>query len=191
MADKNNIKLFRALLAVGFLLVTVGISFIITLPAKSTAGFLVIFFIVLMFLSAAVIYFSIIIEKAVLLYVGLNLLVFAIVSEIMVTRLIPLEFVKIWPYVMISCGLTLFPCGYLKYKKMRTLYCIPAVALIFLGIVFLLFAYHIIKIPFRKFVFYSWPVILIGAGVILIIYYLYSQNVKQPVTEDMDDGEIK
>lgn len=191
MADKNNIKLFRGLLAIGFLCVLIGISFIITLPAKNTEGFLVVFFIILMFLSAAVIYFSLIIKKSVLLYVGLNLLIFSIVAEIMVTRLIPLEFKKIWPMVMISCGLTLFPCGYLKYKKTRTIYCIPAAMLIFLGTVFLLFAYHVIKVPFRRFVLYMWPAILIGAGLFLIVYYLYSQNNRESLIDDTDDGEIK
>lgn len=191
MADKNNIKLFRALLAIGFLCVIVGISFIITLPAKNTAGFLVIFFIALMFLSAAVIYFSLIIKKSFLLYVGLNLFVFSLVAEIMATRLIPFEFTKIWPIVMISCGFTLIPCGYLKYKKLRTIYSIPSAALVFLGTVFLLFAYHIIKIPFRKFIFYMWPAILIGAGLVLIIYYFYSQNNHESFTDDIDDGEIK
>lgn len=191
MADKSNIKLFRGLLAVGFLCVIVGISFIITLPAKNTAGFLVVFFIVLMFLAAAVIYFSLIIKKSVLLYLGLNLLIFAIVSEIMVTRLIPLTFTKIWPIVMISCGLTLIPCGYLKFQKASILYFIPSTVLIFLGTVFTLFAYDVIKIPFRRFVAYMWPVILICAGVFLIVYYLYSQNKRESIIEDTDDGEIK
>ncbi|MBQ0003484.1 MAG: hypothetical protein KBT21_08095 [Treponema sp.] len=191
MADKNNIRLFRGILAAGFLCVMIGISLIIALPAKKTAGFLVVFFIVLMFLSASVIYFSLIIKKAVLLYIGLNLLIFSIVSEVMVTRLIPLEFTNIWPIVMVSCGLTLIPCGYLKFERLRTIYLIPAAALIFLGTVFILFAYHIIKIPFRRFVAYMWPVILICSGIFLIAYYLYSQKNTSAIMQDSDDGEIR
>lgn len=191
MADKNKIRLFRGLLAAGFLCVMIGISLIITLPAKNTVGFLVVFFIILMFLSAAIIYLSLIIQKTVLLYIGLNLLISAIVLEVMATRLIPIEFTKIWPIIMISCGLTLIPCGYLKYSRMRTIYLIPSAALIFLGTVFTLFAYHIIKIPFRSFVAYMWPVILIVAGIFLIAYYLYSQNNGSAIIDESEDGEIK
>lgn len=191
MAEKNNERFIRTLLAIGFLCIFVGITCLLMLPAKKAEGFLSIFFIVLMFIAAVVIYVSLVFRKSILLYVGLNLLIYSVAALVANANPITLGLNKLWPLVMISFGITLVPSGYLKYKKIRTVYIIPASALVFLGTVFALFAFHIIKTPFRIFVAYMWPVILIGAGLVLVGYYIYSLNNKEKFIDDSDDSELE
>ena len=74
MDSKNSVKLFRLVLAIGFILLLCGLTFFLLVPAKNVQGFLFIFYSTLMFLSAVAVYFTIILQKGVLLYLALNTL---------------------------------------------------------------------------------------------------------------------
>ena len=189
MAEKNKVRFFRTTLAIGFMFILIGLSLILILPAKNTEGFLFIFFLVLMCLAAFIIYASLILSKPVLLYSGMNLFIYSVAAEIFTTKLIPVQMSKFWPLFMVAFGITLIPSGYLKYKKIRTVYLIPAIVLVFLGTVFSLFSFHVIKVSFRRFIAFVWPAILIIAGLFLIIYYLYSQKYAESFIQDSDDQD--
>ncbi|MBP5402344.1 MAG: hypothetical protein J6Y36_04210 [Treponema sp.] len=189
MPEKNEKRILRTSLAIGFMCVLMGLAFLLIIPAKKAEGFLFIFFLVLMCLSAFLIYVSLVLSKPVLLYGGLNLFIYSVAAEIFTTKLIPFQMTKVWPLLMIAFGITLIPSGYLRFKKIRTVYLIPAIVLIFLGTVFSLFSFHVIKVPFRKFFAYMWPSILIAAGLILIAYYLYSQKCQESFIQDSDDQD--
>lgn len=185
MADKSGMKFYRTLLAIGFLLVLAGMTYYVVLPAKKIEGFLVLLFFILMFLSACVVYISLVLSKAILFYGSLNLFIYSVIELILNTHVIQWNASQLWPIMMIAFGVTLIPSGYLRYKKMRTIYTIPAVVLSFLGFVFILFSFDIIAIPFKTFILFAWPAVLIFCGVILILYYLYAQKYKD---KDVDDS---
>lgn len=173
MASKHTDRFFKTFLAIGFLCVFAGLAILLTLPVKKAEGFAGIFFLALLFVSIATIYMSLVLQKGLLLYFGLNLCIFSIGAMIVSANYGAFDQVKLWPLLMISFGFTLVPSGYLRFKKMRTIYVIPASVLVVLGVFFSLFAFNIIKIPFRVFIAYMWPVILILAGLVLVGYYLY------------------
>lgn len=63
MADKNNLRFYRILLAVGFLFFLVGLTLLIFLPSKRAEGFFITFLFFLMVFSAVLIYISLVLKK--------------------------------------------------------------------------------------------------------------------------------
>lgn len=186
METKKSEKLFRLVLAIGLVLILGGISFFLIVPAKNVEGFLFIFYIVLMFLSAVAIYFTIVLQKSFLLYLALNTFIFSTVAAFIVSKETNFAFIKYWPLLVMLFGITLIPSGYVRAKKMRTIYVVPAVVLVGLGSLFLLFSCGVIKIPFRVFFIYMWPVTLFLAGIFLIAYYFYGVFTKKRFIEDVE-----
>jgi hypothetical protein len=182
MADKN--KFFRSLLATGFLFFLTGIILMLILPAKRVDSFSSFFFLFLIIVSTFVIYMSIICNNYLFLYLGLNLFVYSIGATIIKINFLESELKRLWPIMLISFGITLIPAGYIKMKKFKTVYIVPATFLSILGIVFMLFSFKIIKVSFGTFFKYAWPVLLILAGLFLIIYYFYSQTSTKTLLDD-------
>ena len=60
------------------------------------------------------------------------------------------------------------------------------IMLVFLGGFFLLFSCGVIKIPFKIFFIYMWPVLILLAGLFLIAYYFYSVYNKQRFIEEVE-----
>lgn len=187
MSDKNNF--LRSLLAIGFLFFLLGILFILVLPAKKVEGFVSIFFLFLVILSTFIIYVSILSKNSLFLYLGLNLLVFSIGASVIKFNLFEIHLRKLWPIMLMSAGISLIPASYLKLKKLKTVYIIPASFLCVLGMIFMLFTFKIIKISLGTFFRFACPIIFIMAGIFLISYYFYSQSSKSNLL-DNDDDEI-
>lgn len=186
MASKQSAKLFRLVLAIGFIMLLAGLSFFLLVPAKNAQGFLFVFYLILMFISAVAVYFTLILQKSVLLYIALNTFIFSIVAAFIASKEANFVFVKYWPLLVMLFGITLIPSGYVKAKKMRTIYVFPALMLVFLGGLFLLFSCGVIKVPFRIFFIYMWPVLLLAAGFFLIAYYFYSVYNKRKFIEEVE-----
>lgn len=188
MFEKKGIKFFRILLAIGFLFVLIGINFMIFSPTKKVEGFISILFFILIVLSAGIIYLSILTKKSLLLYLGLNLFVYSICVSIIKCHDFDVTILKVWPIMMISFGLTLIPCEYLKLKKIKTIYIVPAIVLSVIGIVFMLFSFQVIQIPLAKFFSIFWPVLMIVAGLILIVYYFYNSRTSEQSTDCLSES---
>ena len=188
MADKNNLRFYRILLAVGFLFFLLGLTLLIFLPSKRAEGFFITFLFFLMVFSAILIYISLVLKKAALLYISLNMLVYFVGAIIVKINVLPIKLPKLWPVMMVSFGITLVPSCYLKSGKLKTIYLFPAAALTLLGLFFMLFSFNIIKVPLRTFIGYIWPLIFIFAGLFLIGYYLYCQSTKSVFLDE--SGEI-
>lgn len=95
----------------------------------------------------------------------------------------------LWPVVIIIAGVSAFIAGCYKSKKIRLAFLVPAVVIIVLGVVFLLFSTDIISEPFFHFAGRWWPSIFILVGLVLVaVFFLW--NKKSPLTgmvEDEDD----
>lgn len=189
MTSKNDVKLFRSVLAIGFLFVLAGLTFIFSLPAHKAEGVLFSIYLALMFIGAVMVYFSLVLHKSLLLYLGLNVFILSVCIIFISSNKENYQLVKYWPLLLISFGVTLIPSGYFRYKKMQTFYVIPAVALVLLGILFSLFAFKIITIKFNEFVIYMWPGIFLTAGAVLIGLYFYGVCNKNKLLEEVDEDE--
>ena len=59
--------------------------------------------------------------------------------------------------------------------------------LVFLGVFFLQFSLHIIKVPIRYFAAMWWPLLFIFVGIGLLITFFYIQHTKKAVLESGED----
>lgn len=189
MSLKNDVKLFRTVLAFGFLFVLAGLTFIFSLPAYKAEGFMFVLHIALMFIGAIMVYFSLVLHKSILLYLGLNVFIISVCAVFISSNKANYELIKYWPLLLISFGITLIPSGYFRYKKMRTFYVIPAIVLVVLGIMFCLFAFKVITVKLKDYVIYMWPGIFLAAGIILIILYFYGICHKTGILEEVSESE--
>ncbi len=108
-------------------------------------------------------------------FIGLFLLLTGIVFLLIDTHIIPYGLVKIWPTIMISSGISLFPAGFYKLKRVRTVYLFPAIMLVLLGIVFLLFSLHVFPMSFRWFISHWWPLLIVIGGAVLVGIFIVQQ----------------
>lgn len=80
-----------------------------------------------------------------------------------------------WPCYMIVAGFSTLTPGYRRYRCPRAAYLIPAFSFIALGGIFLLFSFHVLSFSFRRFFVEWWPVLIIAAGLVLLILYVYNR----------------
>jgi len=94
---------------------------------------------------------------------------------------------QLWPFIVIFSAFSLFFSGIYKYKRIVAVYFVPSVVLILLGIFFLQFSMHIIKVPIRIFAATWWPLLFIFIGIGLLITFFGFQYTKKAVIESGED----
>jgi len=132
------------------------------------------------------------------LFLGMNFCFLGFLMFVIKADFMTVSFRAVWPLCVIFSGLSLVPSGYFRYRTMRTVYLFPAVILVFLGMFFCLFSFHIIRMPLRKFIAIWWPAALICVGTILIGIFLYQKNCKASfpylkdgiIENDSDDADF-
>jgi hypothetical protein len=133
--------------------------------------------IIMLFLGGLLLYLSLAFtHRAHQLFLGMNLCFSGFLILVFRAGLVTVSFRELWPVCVIFCGLTLVPSGYFRYRTIRTMYLFPAILLIFLGLFFCLFSFHIIRMPLREFISIWWPVVLIFIGGLLIGTFQYQRN---------------
>ena len=129
------------------------------------------------------------------LFFGLFFLLMGVVLLLMDSGILRYGFSKMWPTIMIAAALSLFPAGLYRARRIRTVYLFPAIMMLVLGIVFLLFSLHVIPVSFRMFVSRCWPLLFILVGGFLVVaFYVQQLNAKTfPYMEDdsLVDGDEK
>ncbi len=78
----------------------------------------------------------------------------------------------LWPVFMCIAGISLLPQAFKRQGSRRIALFVPALAIIFLSFVFLLFSTNILNADFRHFVSVFWPVLFILIGFFLLILYV-------------------
>ncbi len=129
-------------------------------------------------------------ESGAFLFVGLSTLVFGVLSLLMDYSIINLTFKELWPIQVIGCGIALIPSGLYTQKRIRSIYLFPALALIVLGIMFLLFSVHVIKVPFTVFIATWWPVAIIAIGAVLVSLFWVQKSQHSRIIPYMEDDSL-
>jgi len=142
--------------------------------------------------GAFLLYLSItVIKKGFCVFLGIFLFLFGVHILLLDVSILPFTFRETWPLTIIICGLALIPSGLYNLKRIRTIYLFPAVLMILMGTVFLLFSTHIIKSSFRHFISMWWPLILIFGGIWLIILFVVQQTHHEILPYMNDDSLIE
>lgn len=179
---KNN-----TLLACGLLFVVVGL---ILLLAKF-AGIRYLLFLsraaILLFSGAVILYFALtIIKKATSVFIGTILSFVGVLFLFVDSEILSLEIKQIWPLIGVLSGISLIISGFYRYKRLLSVFFIPAMSLICMGAFFLLFSLDIISVPFCVFAATWWPLLFIIIGIGLLCIFAYIQCTNKAV---LDDGE--
>ncbi|MBP5793062.1 MAG: hypothetical protein J6W46_05395, partial [Spirochaetaceae bacterium] len=102
-------------------------------------------------------------------------------------RVLPFGMGQLWPLFVIFSSFSLLLSGFYKFKRIVAVYFVPSLVLIFLGVFFLQFSLHIIKVPIRIFAAMWWPLLFIFIGIGLLITFFYIQHTKKAVLESGED----
>jgi hypothetical protein len=91
-------------------------------------------------------------------------------------KIIPGTFSKSWPLLSVFTGLALIPTGWRYYGEFRIKYMVPAGAFIVLGAGLLVFSLNLVAFPLTQFVARWWPLLIVLAGLILILFSLATKH---------------
>ncbi len=128
------------------------------------------------------------IKNGLFLFLGIFSFLTGIVFLLGDTELVNPTMRNLWPLIVVASGISLFPAGIYKLKRIRTVYLFPAIALVGLGLFFFLFSMHIVKISFVQFFSKWWPAFLIIFGIALVVIFLWQQSHKKEFPYMSDDS---
>ncbi|MBR3543765.1 MAG: hypothetical protein IKN82_08745 [Treponema sp.] len=186
---KENRKIQNIMLALGLLLLLAGVIWAFLPSDGKIMSFHFVLNCVLVLIMAAFVYFSVLTKKPAVFYIFANFCILSLLSLILSANSVMLQFKQYWPVIVMIFGMTLLPMGRFRYKKFKTIYVIPSVALSVLGAFFLLFTLKIIKVPMREFFSRFMPLILIAGGITLIALYYARLKVKDKIPEIQEDED--
>lgn len=121
---------------------------------------------------------------------GLFLFATGIFILLVDVRLFPRGIDGLWPVIIIIAGGSVFAAGCYNAKKIRLSFLVPAAAIIFLGVLFLLFSMDVITVSFKSVAARWWPSVFIVTGTGLVaLFFLWNRS--SPLSgiaeEDEDD----
>jgi hypothetical protein len=79
---------------------------------------------------------------------------------------------RLWPFCMVFVGLSIFPAGFYKSRRLKASFFIPSACFIVLGCFFLLFSLGVVTTSLRSFIARLWPFFFIMAGIIILGLYI-------------------
>ncbi|TFG78677.1 MAG: hypothetical protein E4H20_12540 [Spirochaetales bacterium] len=106
-------------------------------------------------------------------YVGFFIAVSAILH--LVAGLLELKLADYWPLFVVIAGLCMIPSGILRYHRAKATYLVPAAGFVFLGGFFSVFSFGFSSMRFKSFLAIWWPTLLVAAGVMLFVFWLFSR----------------
>jgi hypothetical protein len=86
--------------------------------------------------------------------------------------LVTVSFSAVWPFLMMFVGVSFFVSGAIRYRRLHSMYIAPGLAFLGLGILFLLFSFHLIPLSLSTAVLWGFPVFLLPLGVAFIIWFV-------------------
>ena len=176
----------HVVLSAGFILILAGLFLMVNNSDNATRVFVLrpvlILFAGVLFLYMGIAFTS----SSSLLFFGIVLVLVGGTFLLADTGVIRYSLKELWPTIVISSGLALFPAGLYKARRIRTVYLFPAIMLVAFGVIFLLFSMHVFPFTFGEFITKWWPLfIMLGGASLVIVFFVQQANVKNfPYMED-------
>jgi hypothetical protein len=80
-----------------------------------------------------------------------------------------------WPLLAIAAGMAIIPAGCTRFHTLKPVFVVPAVTFMLLGSFFSIFSLGFSSMRFSTFLYYSWPVFFISAGILLFLIWIFSR----------------
>ena len=187
----NSLKMQNFLLAVGMSCILFGIYFLVAFRAAAGAGIAV--FVRFMCLSGVgmlLLFLSLVLIKSYLLvYVGMQLVFFGILALVIDSNIVSAGLRELWPVLVVSSGVSLFPAGLYRAKRIKSIYLFPGILLVVIGLFFLPFSLNLTGVSLKKFFLAFYPLAFIFMGLILVVVFFYQQTHRKNFPYMTDDSE--
>ncbi len=182
--------------AIALILIITSIFFLVAYSSRATKVFaLRPFFIIL--IGAICLYLGLaILKRGIYIFAGISATMIGSLSLLVEAHILPYRFSQIWPLAIIIFGLALLPAGIYYFRRPRSIYLFPAITMILLGAIFMLFSLDIVKISLAAFFIRWWPLLLLISGILLLGIFFVQQIMKKdfPYMEDdslEDETEVE
>ncbi len=178
-------------LFLGLFFVFVGCNLLVVFLSPLTACTYLIGPNILLLIGLTILYVSLTGKRRTFItFVGLLLCSLWLLLLLTSSQIIPLTMVELWPIMLMLSGLMLIPLGFIRYKFLPISFIVCALALLCIGILFLLFSLNIIESSITDFASQWWPLIFIVFGLSLIALFFYTQKHEQEKwVKNSDDFE--
>jgi len=130
-------------------------------------------------------------HKTYLLFIGIMLALSGCFAVFMARDISSLGLSQLWPVFLILAAVSLVCSCIYRFRRARPNYIVPAVVMVVMGIIFLLFSLDIIKMSFVSFMVIAGPFLLFFAGIGVVVFYFVQSAHKEFVVpeEDADNDE--
>lgn len=184
----KNRKYLNVILAAGFLLIFTGFIFTLCLVGK-TPDFSSLIVPDLLFLAGFTnLYIYIAFRKSTFrFFLAVTLTFYGIFSSLLVYQVIKIPFARIWPVYIFIAAVTLFASGRSTGRKFSLEYDFPALCLLVIAVIFLLFSLDVIEIPFARLAIMMCPVFLMFAGVFLVLLFFQRKSLLGILPEEISE----
>lgn len=112
-------------------------------------------------------------------FLGVGLTFNAGFSVVVTSGLVSMGFTQLWPLFIIFTALALLLTCFYKHRDLRPKYYIPAIAMVLMSGLFLLFSLDVIKVPLRTFFVYFSPILLLLSGAACILFFAIQTHLQK------------
>jgi len=184
-------RFYNMILALGIFLITAGFIMFILSPGGTDSLFMIAWPVVGMVLGAVFLYFTLsFTHNSFHFFLGIFCALSGIFFGLVTSGVVPKTLHEWWPASVVFASLALLASGFYKAHKLRIAYTFPAVTLLLLGIVFLLFSFRAIPVSFKSFALMFVPFFIIISGVFMVVLFLLQRKYNQfYVEEDIEESE--
>ena len=184
-------RFYNMILALGIFLITAGFIMFNLSPGGADSLFMTAWPVVGMVLGAVFLYFTLsFTHNSFHFFLGIFCALSGIFFGLVTSGVVPKTLHEWWPASVVFASLALLASGFYKAHKLRIAYTFPAVTLLLLGIVFLLFSFRAIPVSFKSFALMFVPFFIIISGVFMVVLFLLQRKYNQfYVEEDIEESE--
>lgn len=188
---RHSMRFYNMILALGIFLITAGFIMFILSPGGTDSLFMTAWPVVGMVLGAVFLYFTLsFTHNSFHFFLGIFCALSGIFFGLVTSGVVPKTLHEWWPASVVFASLALLASGFYKAHKLRIAYTFPAVTLLLLGIVFLLFSFRAIPVSFKSFALMFVPFFIIISGVFMVVLFLLQRKYNQfYVEEDFEESE--
>ena len=187
----KNIKI-NIVLVIGLLLIFTGILLLTGYFAKNPQSIFLFRGVILFILGAFILFVELLnSSKTWLMFISMVLMLISVIIGMIDVGFLPYSVKNIWPSFIIIFGFGLILFSLYKDKKIKAIYLIPALTIIFFGVFFMLFSIGIIKTSFVSIASKLWPLLFVLCGGALVTsYFIQHHNlIKQDKVNNNEDSE--
>ena len=188
---RHSMRFYNMILALGIFLITAGFIMFILSPGGTDSLFMTAWPVVGMVLGAVFLYFTLsFTHNSFHFFLGIFCALSGIFFGLVTSGVVPKTLHEWWPASVVFASLALLASGFYKAHKLRIAYTFPAVTLLLLGIVFLLFSFRAIPVSFKSFALMFVPFFIIISGIFMVVLFLLQRKYNQfYVDEDIEESE--